>query len=142
MIARSTWWAGSLGIYDAAGSSRPFGRVLTEEGRLHFATVDEALRYLYVGSFYDKPVFTNSGLVFCYAVSEPKESWQGVVRTVKVWQIYINGKRPTTLPGADDSAIAVTGGAIPDTSVPNPRPVGYELVLGKQPYDPRNPPRE
>jgi len=141
LISRVTRWDGSLGLYDPAGSSSPFGRVLVEEGRLHFSSVDQAMRYLYVGSFDTKPVFTNNGLVFTYSIAKPRESWQGTVRAVEIWQLYINGKRPTSLPGADDRAIEVSRGSIPDLSQPYPAPVGNYMVLGHKPYDPRNPPK-
>jgi len=139
LISRSERWNDSLGLYDPAGSSSPFGRVLVEEGRLHFSSVDDAMRYLYVGSLYTKPVFTNNGLVFCYSLAKPRESWQGTVRSVHILQIYINGVRPTSLPGADDRAIRVTGGSILDSSQPYPAPVGRYMVLGDEPYDPGHP---
>ena len=141
LIARTTRWNGSLGLYDPADSASPFGRVLKEEGRLYFSSVDEAMRWLYVGSLHNKPVFTNNGLVFCYSVAKPHESWQGTVYDVGIWQLYINGKRPTVLPGADDRAISVIGGSIPDSSEPHPATVGYQMILGDKPYDPRNPPK-
>jgi hypothetical protein len=141
LISRPTRWNDSLGLFDPAGSSSPFGRLIVQEGRLHFSSVDDAMRWLYVGSLDTKPVFTNNGLVFSYAIARPRESWQGAVRTVEIWQLYINGKRPTNLPGADDHAIKVIGGSIPDLSQPYPAPVGRYMVLGDEPYDPRNPPK-
>lgn len=141
LMSRSTRWYGSLGLYDPAGSASPFGRLIAEEGRLYFTSADEAMRWLYVGSYYSKPVFTNNGLVFAYSIARPHESWQGQVRTVKIWQIYINCRRPSHLPGADDRAVKIVGGSEPEFSEPYPAPIGEEMVLGEKPYDPRNPPK-
>ncbi len=142
LIARRERWYGSLGLYDPAASSSPYGRLLAEEGRLHFSSVDEALRWLYVGSLHTKPVFRNDGLVLCYSVAKVPDTGQVAARDVAIWQIYINGKRPTAMPGADDRAITVMGGSIPEASEPYPAPVGYVKVLGREPYDPRNPPKQ
>jgi|688.fasta_scaffold644784_2 hypothetical protein len=139
LIARDQRWNGSLGLYDPARSPRPDGRVLAEEGRLHFQSIDEALRWLAVGSVHDKPVYRNDGLVVCYSVADPKVPGREPTRCVEVWQIYVEGKRPTTIPGADDNAVKLSGGAIADTSEPYPAPVGLAMILGNEPYDPRKP---
>ena len=139
LIARHERWDGSLGLYGPADSSSPYGRTLVEEGRLHFSTVDEALRWLEVGSLHAKPVFRNDGLVFCYDVPIPQGASHGAVRSIAVWQIYIDGTRPTSMPGADDGAIKVSGGSVAENSEPHPAPVGYAVLLGKEPYDPRHP---
>lgn len=133
LISRASRWNGSLGLYDPAASSSPHGRVLAEEGRLHFSSVEDALRWLYVGSLHTKPVFRNDGLVFCYSVAEPQASWQGTVRGVEIWQVYVNGKRPTSMPGADDNAIKVSGGTIAESSKPHGSLVGSEVSWGKEP---------
>ena len=135
LIPRRERWYGSLGLYDPAASSSPYGRLLVDEGRLYFPSVSEALRYLYPGSDGFKPVYTNSGLVFGYDVETFGERMEPT-RSIQLWQIYVNGKRPTSMPGADDSAINVSGGGIPETSTPYPAPVGYVKTLGKEEYRP------
>jgi hypothetical protein len=134
LIPRTTRWYGSLGLYDPGSSSSPGGRLLADEGRLFFKTESEALRYLYSGSAHFKPVYTNQGLIVGYDM----ESIPGhePVRSVQIWQIYINGKRPNSLRGANDSAILVENGTIPDTAAPNPAPTGYEMILGEKEYVP------
>jgi hypothetical protein len=134
LIARSTRWYGSLGLYDPAASFSTHGRVLVDEGKQFFATESEALRYLYGESGYFKLVFTSNGLVVGYHVEaipggEP-------TRSVEVWQIYINGKKPSSLRGADDSAIRVSGGDTPETSSPNSAPIGYPRTIGDREYVP------
>lgn len=134
LIPRATRWYGSLGLYDPADSWSPHGRLLVDEGRLFFDTESEALRYLYVGSDYFKPVFNSRGLVVSFHVEnipggEP-------TRSVHIWQIYIKGKVPDSLRGADDQAITVTGGNTPDQATPHPAPVVYEKTLGDHEYVP------
>jgi len=133
LIPRTTRWYGSLGLYDPADSFTPHGRLLVDEGRLFFDSESEALRYL-AGCKNFKPVFNNHGLVFGYHVEnipggEP-------TRSVQVWQIYIRGQRPESLRGAQDLAVTVKGGTIPDTAKPNPAPIGYEKTLGEKEYSP------
>ena len=135
LIPRPTRWYGSLGLYDPAPAYRHGGRVLVDEGRLFFESENEALRYLYVGSERRRPVFTNRGLVFAYDVAPVRGDEP--VRTIQIWQIYINNQMPTSMRGADDSAIEVTGGAIPESASPNASEVGYELVLGDEEYQPQ-----
>ena len=134
LIPRTTRWYGSLGLYNPAESSSPYGRLLVDEGRLHFDSVSDALKHLYVDSQRSKWVYTNDGLVVGYDVSpipggEP-------TRSVTLWQIYVDGKKPTSMPGADDSAIKVEGGATTNESTPYPAEVGLEMTFGKQEYRP------
>lgn len=133
LLARSTRWNGSLGLYDPASSFSPYGRLLAEEGRIHCTSVSQAMRWLYVGSALKRPTYTNNGLVFCYSVSAPPDGGEPT-RSAELWQLYINGRRPHHLPGANDRAIRVEGGSIPDTSTPHPVTVGYELSQADHEY--------
>ena len=137
LIPRRTRWYGSLGLYDPAASFSPHGRLLVDEGRQFFDSESEALRYLYGGSTYFQPVFNNSGLVVGYHIA--KIPGGDPARSVQVWQIYIKGRKPTSLRGADDSAVQMTGGKIPATASSHPAPVGYERALGKKEYVPGKP---
>ena len=136
LTPRTTRWYGSLGLYDPAASYSPHGRLLVDEGRLFFASESEALRYLYVGSKNSKPVFNSRGLVVGFDV-QPIPGGEPT-RSVFVWQIYIDGKRPQSLRGADDEALKVEGGGILETAWPNQAPVGYEKILGDREYVPEN----
>ena len=97
------------------------------------------MRWLYVGSDFNRPIYTcNNGLVFCYSVSAPSSGGGEPTRSVELWQLYIDGRRPHHLPGGVMyRAIRVEGGAIPNTSTPHPAPVGYELLQGNRAYVPR-----
>ena len=134
LTPRTTRWYGSLGLYDPAESNTPYGRVLVDEGRLFFKDESEALKYLFAGSADFKPVFTNHGLVVGYDV----ESIPGgePTRSIQIWQIYINGKRPISMRGADDAAITIKGGSIPEEAAPHDAPVGLPVTLGDQEYHP------
>ena len=140
LIPRKERWYGSLGLYDPAASNVPYGRLLVDEGRLHFSSISEALKYLYVGSTFYQPVYTNSGLVFGFHLENMGN--KEPIRSVRLWQIYVNGKRPVNIPGADDEAIKVLGGTIPDQSMPYLAPIGYELTLGEYEYQPRKAPNQ
>ncbi len=134
LIPRTTRWYGSLGLYDPAESDTPYGRVLVDEGRLFFKSESEALKYLNAGSADFKPVFNNHGLVVGYSVEnipggEP-------VRSIQIWQIYVNGKVPNSMRGADDAAIAIKGGSIPEEATPHDAPVGLPVTLGDEEYVP------
>lgn len=93
------------------------------------------LKYLYHGSEYLKPIYSNNGLVFGYHIEELPGGKPTC--SIKLWQIYINGERPNSIPGADDSSFSVRGGAIPDKSEPYPAPVGYKMKLGDIEYNPK-----
>lgn len=133
-VARRSRWNGSLGIYDPGDSWSPGGRVLFEEGKLFFDSESAALRHLYVGSLRHRAVFTNRGLVVGFEV-EPVPGFEPV-RSVQLWQIYINGQKPDSLRGANDTAISISGGSTPEAAVPHPAPVGYEILFGKEEYAP------
>jgi len=140
LIPRKQRWYGSLGLYDPAPSNVPYGRLLVDEGRLHFSSINEALRYLYVGSTFYKPVYTNDGLVFGFDVKRMGNNEP--TRSVKLWQIYINGKKPKIITGAKDNSIKIIGGETPKTSEPYPAPVGYEMILGEIEYNPNKSPNK
>jgi hypothetical protein len=135
LTSRDTRWNGSLGLYDPGETFSPSEpRLLVGEGRLFFESESEALRYLYPGSAYSKPVFNNHGLVVSYHVEEfPGEA---PMRAVEVWQIYIKGKRPHLLRGGDDVAVTMTGGTIPETATPHPASIGQAVTLGDKEYQP------
>jgi hypothetical protein len=120
LIARTQRWYGSLGLYDPADSFSPYGRLLAEEGQLHFSTVARAMgwiheRNLEAVSADDRPIYTGDGLVLCYS-NRPVPGSGVATRSVQIWQFYVGGSRPHDLPGASDGAIHVEGGAIAATS--------------------------
>jgi hypothetical protein len=123
LVARKSRWYGSLGLYDPAESYSPYGRLLVEEGRQHFSTEAEAAGWLRgrsretdVGK--DKLLFTNDGLVLRYSL-RPVPGTGVPTAQVDLWQIYVGGRRPHGLLGADDKAIRIDGGAVAESSTPH-----------------------
>jgi len=57
-------------------------------------------------------------------------------RYITVWQLYINGTKPSTLRGAVDGSIEIIGGTIPDKATPIPAPIGYEREISDKEYIP------
>jgi hypothetical protein len=134
LIPRDERWYGSLGLYDPGESMSPYGRLLADEGRLFFDSESQALRALYPEGGYEQYVFNNRGLVVGYHVE--KIPGGEPTRSVTIWQIYIRGRRPTTLRGADDEAVKMTGGTIPETAQPHEAAVGLPITLGDKEYVP------
>lgn len=122
--ARTRRWDGSLGLYDPAESYSPHGRLLVEEGRQHFPTESEAEawlrgRSLEAGVGKEKLIYTNDGLVLRYSM-DPVPGSGAPTAQVDLWQIYVGGLRPHGLPGADDGAVRIEGGAVAEASTPHP----------------------
>jgi hypothetical protein len=137
LIPRNMRWYGSLGLYDPADSDTMNGRLIVDEGRQFFASESEALRYFQrLSGYYGRLTYNNSGLLIAYKIvdvggGEP-------TRSLTIWQIYINGKKPSSLRGAIDNTIEITGGLIPDTATLFQAKVGYERAIADKEYDPRN----
>lgn len=137
LIARSQRWNGSLGLYDPATTLfSPYGRLLVEEGRLFFDSEKDALRYLAVSGDYFQYVFNESGLVIGLNIDQV--AGHQPTRSVQLWQIYIQGRKPVALRGGDDALVQVSGGnsPIPETAAPHPAPIGQAIRLGDTEYAP------
>ena len=127
LTPRPTRWYGSLGLYDPADSYSQNGRLLVDEGRQFFSSKNELLRYIcYLTEMAiahgGNTIYTNKGLIVSCGITSLKRG--GVVRDITIWQAYVNGERPTSLEGANDSAIHVSGGVIPETATPHPAEEG------------------
>ena len=144
LTPRTVRWYGSLGLYDPADSNIQNGRVLVDEGRQFFSNKNEALRYIcrrkeiveYLQN--GTLVYNNNGLVVSYEINHYDDG--DIVRCINIWQIYIDGEKPTSLKGANDSAIRVSGGTIPNTAIAHPAKIGEprkicsEEKFGKSSY--------
>jgi hypothetical protein len=123
LVARKSRWYGSLGLYDPAESYSPYGCLLVEEGRQHFSTEAEAAGWLRrrsreAGDEKEKLLFTNDGLVLRYSPG-PVPGTRVPTAQVDLTQLYVGGRRPHGLPGADDEAIRIDGGAVAEFSTPH-----------------------
>lgn len=107
LFGREKRWFGSLGMY------RPFGdrdlHAVLQEGQQHFNTTEEAQAWLDRQKTWFDIRWTRDGLVVARKVSErPSDGFMFL--GVEVWQIYIRGRKPKSLPGASDKSIVVEGG--------------------------------
>jgi hypothetical protein len=134
LTPRTTRWYGSLGLYDPAPSNSLSDRLLLDEGTQFFSTESEALRYLKALSrFFGALTFSKSGLVVAYKVIDISGGRPS--RSLEIWQIYIDGSKPTSLRGGDDNSIEISGGSIPSRATPAPARVGFERELAETEYD-------
>ena len=106
---RTERWMGSMGLYyPGPGRTWLFGcegvsRAVLNEGQMHFGDEEEALLWLGTVGSTPPSVYSSDGLVVAWGISPGR----GQIN-VDVWRIYIDGRRPTALPGAADEKIMVT----------------------------------
>ena len=107
MEPREERWYGSLGLYYAGPGDHwdvhnGITRGVLEEGQQHFKTLQEAIHWLH--SNVDKScVFKDDGLVVGWSKNPGRKQLN-----VDVWQLYVQGKRPTRLPGSQNARIRIT----------------------------------
>jgi uncharacterized protein len=97
---------GSLGLFfDGATvhwrEHHGIARCSTQEGQQDFKTVEEAMKWIKEPERMS-PVYRNDGLMVGWYKDLPRK-----MLDVHVWQILINGKKPTRLPGSQDDKIVV-----------------------------------
>ncbi|MGD9721183.1 MAG: hypothetical protein AB7O59_03900 [Pirellulales bacterium] len=107
MYPREKRWYGSLGLFfpgpgDHWEPHNGITRGVLEEGQRHCKTVDEALRWIVENNSWCPTVYRNDGLVVAWGKTLDRNQLN-----VSVWQFYIDGKKPTQLPGAKDKYIVV-----------------------------------
>ena len=102
LFARSERWSGSKGAYRPTGD-RDMHAVL-EEGQQHFSSIDEVYPWLRLrcGA---SAVYTSEGLVVVWREQRHPTVPNYSALSVDVWQIYVNGEKPSALTGATDAAI-------------------------------------
>jgi hypothetical protein len=109
MEPRDERWYGSYGLYfpgpgDHWAEHNGITRAVTEEGQQHFKSVPEALKWLH--EFRNVSlVYRHDGLAVGWGKVLPRKQLN-----VEVWQVFIDGKKPDVLPGAQDSLITVRPG--------------------------------
>lgn len=100
-------WNGSLGAYypgpgEHWRSNNGVTRGVLEEGQQHFGTMEEALKWLR-SPVRDDCVYRDDGLVVCWSRNPSRKQLNA-----NVWQIYVDGKKPTSLPGSRNENVIVT----------------------------------
>jgi hypothetical protein len=106
MEPRGNRWYGSLGIYFPGPgnhweNNNGITRGVVQEGQQHFKTIEEATKWIN-DQQWPSLVYRNDGLAVGWRKHLPRQQLN-----VDVWQIYIDGKKPTTMPGASDDRIVV-----------------------------------
>ena len=101
-------WYGSFGAYYPGPGEHwrehnGITRGVLEEGQQHFETEEQALDWLRKQSGYEPTVYRDDGLVVSFGKTLPRRQLD-----VNVWQIFIHGVKPLTLPGSDNGKIGVT----------------------------------
>ena len=95
-------WNGLTGIYDPASAWIDTSvRIVAQEGQLHVESVDEALEWMRLGAGVGW-VYTDEGLLVGFLKTPQRNQIN-----VDVVQVYVQGKKPTTMPGATNEAIKV-----------------------------------
>ena len=105
LYARSERWYGSKGAYRPTGD-RDMHAVLGE-GQQHFSSIEEVYPWLMAQSYNGRHevVYTSDGLVVVWQEQRHPTVPNYSALSVDVWQIYINGEKPSSLIGATDVAI-------------------------------------
>jgi hypothetical protein len=106
MWPRTKRWDGSLGLYFPGPGYHwkehdGIARCVVDEGQQHFKSVHEAEQWVDERRYMDF-VHRNDGLVVGWDKT-PSRKQLGV----EVWQIYVNGKKPTELKGSEDDKLIV-----------------------------------
>ncbi|MFC1643464.1 hypothetical protein ACFL1F_00075 [Chlamydiota bacterium] len=107
MWPRKERWYGSLGLYYTGPGyhwkeHNGIRRGVVEEGQQHFASKEEAMEWIEKMKNWLFLVYTNDGLLVGFGKDLKRKQL-----SVELWQIYINDRKPTSLPGAKDEAIKV-----------------------------------
>lgn len=100
---RTERWYGCLGLYDPAPAFliEPKVRLVLQEGIRNFRTASQLAAKLREASAVEDWVYDNSGLVVGFGRTPER----GNQVNVDLFQYLINGKKPSTIPGARPSAI-------------------------------------
>jgi hypothetical protein len=104
-----------------------------EEGQQHFFSEDDVYYWLRWQSYNGRRalVYTSDGLVVLWEMqNSPSNKFSAI--SVDVWQIYIQGKKPTNLKGArDESVIIINRKMTPFTSVGGFQPNAAQQINGR-----------
>ncbi|MBZ0188395.1 MAG: hypothetical protein K8F91_19260 [Candidatus Obscuribacterales bacterium] len=139
LIPRELRWNGSLGIYFPGPGNHwsehnGIARCVVEEGQQHFSSQDEALKWLQKMCKRKMPiVYTGDGLVVRWTKILPRKQL-----SVDVFQLYVNGKKPSALPGSTDDSITITQVPMSEvkrlyarSDLKNPIPLPLQFLLAE-----------
>ncbi len=106
MVPRPKRWYGSLGLFFPGPGEhwrdhKGITRCVTEEGEQRFKSVEEAQEWIKKRTWMPF-VYRDDGLMVGWNKNFPRKQL-----SVEVWQILIDGKKPTQLPGSENQKIVV-----------------------------------
>ena len=129
---RQERWYGSRGLYHPGGGPRV--HLVVEEGQQHFCSEQEADEWLANQQSRLDYACSPTGLVVgWYKSRQPDQDYWGV--NVEVWQVYIHGRRPSSMEPPGTALVHVAG--VPPTMpranfVPSePRRINGRLYSGR-----------
>ena len=108
LFPRDERWYGSLGIYNPGAGDmweehNGITRPVVEEGQQHFDSVAQALQYANgQGGGSGVYVYRDDGLMVGWSKEPDRRQLN-----VEVWQLVVDGAKPTKLPGSADNEITV-----------------------------------
>lgn len=105
MIPRKERWYGSLGLYYPGPGNHwqeheGITRGVLEEGQQHFKSIGEAIKWL---NRHQPIVYRDDGLAVSFFKNPERHQLN-----VRVFQIYINGEKPSRIPGSKNADIKIT----------------------------------
>ena len=107
LTRRENRWYGSLGLY-TPGEGRQL-RVVAEEGQQHFQALEEVAAWLAWRHDQMNYIHTSDGLVIGWTMVTPPDGTSAPpVLRLQIWQIYIQGNKPTNMLVSDDSYIRIS----------------------------------
>lgn len=100
-------WNGAIGLYSAGFGGSAFcklpdgvSRICADEAEMHFNSMNEFIKWR--DEYRKSLVYNNSGYAAKWSKSLSREQLN-----VDVYRILINGKTPTSLPGANDPDVRI-----------------------------------
>ncbi len=134
---RRSRWYGSLGGYYPTEVKGILVNV--EEGQQHFCSLKELLQWIRLQKEIGKGddiVYKNDGLVIGWHFEKnphPQQGGPSGVVSVSVWQCYVLGEKPDSLPGARDDAITLscTRSECPEPPVGRISPHRPKMISGR-----------
>ena len=128
---RWTRWYGSKGMYCSGGDMEM--HAVLQEGQQHFYSEEDIYYWLQWKTYGGRRalVYTSDGLVVLWEEQKhPTENFYAL--SVDLWQIYIQGERPSNLKGArDDKVVIISRQTTPYTSVGEFQPSEPKKINGR-----------
>lgn len=118
MYPRKERWYGKYGIYFPGtgnhwNAHNRITRGVLEEAEMHFSTMEEALTFIRHPWRIGFVVYRDDGLVVYWKKAMRSSDEPGSTLSVEVWQVFVAGKKPQSLPGSQNDRLIVRQGALP-----------------------------